>query len=187
MARGVLRAAAVAALLFAVTVGCSCSRDDRPQAPVVTVDMRQGWTDPGPDPDGINTEADKARANGNDEVADVLVFYSDMSRGVGDVLSVVVASDGRAALAVRRHDNTTTPLDQVVDRHVGDVKAQGGSVNATRMDFHAVPAWEVVFTNAPAGLRDVTYWFDRAGGRFTVEITGAEADVAALAEAVRIT
>lgn len=183
-----LRTAVLAALLLAVAAGCSCDREDDDPAdkPVVTVQVQDGWGAPGADPAAIAAEADRARGKGNREVADVLVFYSDVSRAAGDVVSVVTAADGRAALAVRRHQDTATPLDAAVDRHVREAKQQRGALTATRVDFHAVPAWEVVHTGAPAGMRDVTYWFDRAGGRFTVEITGAQADVAALAGAVRI-
>lgn len=182
---GVLRGLAVVALLLAVPVGCSCSRAEEPNEPV-TVDLQAGWSVPGADPEEINSAAAAAREKGNGEVADLLVFYAGVSGGAGDVVSVVTAADGRAVLAVRRHGDTTTPLDQVVARHASEVTSQGGAVNTVRVIFHEVPAWEVVYAGAPAGLRDVTYWFDRAGGRFTVEITGKQADVNALAAAVRI-
>ena len=187
------RAVAVALLLLGASVGCSCSRDDDTDksvptpGPVVLIELRNGWSDPGTDPAAIAGESARARAKGNPEVADVLLFYSDVSRAAGDVLSVVTTVDGRAALAVRRHSDTATPLDQAVARVVAEAKKQGGVLTAAAVTFHAVPAWEVVHTGVPAGQRDVTYWFDRAGGRFTVEISGAAADVTALADAVRVT
>jgi hypothetical protein len=172
-------------MLLCVPVGCSCS-PKRVDPPVVSVEVGNGWSALGATPETIAGEADRARRSGHPRVADVLDFYADSSRVANDVVLVVTAADGRAVVAIRRHEDVATPLDRVVDRQVGDAKAQGAVLTATRATFRSVPAWEVVHTGAPDGLRDVTYWFDRAGGRFTVEITGPPADVAALADAVRI-
>lgn len=186
------RVVALGVMMLSVVTSCSCSRQNRgrdgtaPEPVPVTIQRQTGWVDPGIDPETLRMAAGSARDASHKEVADELEFYARLAETAADIVLTATTADASAVLAIRRHADTKTPSDTVVSRLVDDVRAQGGVVESKALQFHGVAAWQVEFTAAPSGLRDVTYWFDRGSGRFSVEILGVPDDVAALADAVRI-
>lgn len=173
-------------IVLATVVGVRLYAALRTDSSPVWIEVAPGWTAVEPAPVDLQEAADRARTGGNDDVGQMLEFYSDTARAYSDVSSAAVTEGSTGLIVLRSHLEVDTRLPELLQRTAEGAAQQGTQLRTTRTTIAGREAWRVDQPTGQSGVAFVEIWFDHSGRRWSLEILSAPADVDRLAGSVRL-